>query len=245
MIDLIPSAGMAAGLMLVGALAGVIRGLTGFGAALVTVPGLTLFMAPEQAVATNLLALTATNAALLHGARKEADYRTVGLFMLACVPALPLGVHLLTALPAEVLTNAIGISVIVASLLLARPRFRLASAGVPLKLAAGGASGVMGGAVGMAGPPVILLLLALPIPPAVARASLILFFTLQNMVLLAILLWAGLVDAQTGVWAVIVGLPLVLAGRVGELLFRRGWSNHFRPIAIGVLVLTGIAAILG
>ncbi len=245
MLELLPAPGMAAGLALVGAIAGVIRGLTGFGAALVIVPGLTLFMPPEQAVATNLLALTATNAMLLHGARKEADHRTVGVFMLACVVTLPLGVHLLTALPAEVLKNAIGISVIAASLLLARPRFRLASAGLPLKGLAGGLSGLMGGAVGMAGPPVILLLLALPTPAAVARASLILFFTLQNLVLLGLLLWAGLIDRQIVAWAVVVGVPLVLAGRAGELLFRRGWSAHFRPIAIGVLVLTGVAALVG
>ncbi|WP_114395415.1 sulfite exporter TauE/SafE family protein [Oleisolibacter albus] len=244
LLPLLPTLPQALGLVAVGAVAGLIRGLTGFGAALVIVPGLSLFLDPTHAVAVNILAVGSTNIPLLAGARREADYRTVGWFFAACVVALPFGVHLLTVLPAQTLETAIGVSVILASLLLSRPRFRLAKAGPGLKLGAGALSGLMNGAVGMGGPPVILLLLALPIPPVVTRASLILHFTLLNLLSLTALVWNGLIDARTMVLAGILIPPLLAMAWLGERWFRRSGGANFRPIAIGVLLVTGIAALL-
>ncbi|QJE73529.1 sulfite exporter TauE/SafE family protein [Aerophototrophica crusticola] len=245
LLPLLPNVWQALGLILVGVVAGVIRGLTGFGAALVIVPGLSLFLDPAHAVATSMVAIAATNIPLLTGAWKEADGRTVAVFYLGCLAALPFGVYLLLVLPAEVLEKAIGASVIVASLLLSRPRFRLERAGLPLKLGAGAMAGLMNGSVGMGGPPVILLLLALPIPAAVQRASLILFFTCLNFTSVALLAWNGLIDGQVLVWGTVLCVPLMLAAKWGERLFRKAGGAHFRPIAIGVLVVTGVAAILG
>lgn len=244
MLTLLPSFPIFLGLLLVGLGAGVIRGLTGFGAALVIAPGLTLFMDPALAVPTNMVAICATNLPLVVGARREADYRTVGWFAAGCAVTLPLGVWLLATLPRETLQWAIGLTVIVAALLLARPQVGIATLTRPLKLAAGLVSGVMNGAVGMGGPPVILALLAARVPAVTSRATLIVYFTVLNAISVTLMAVGGLIDTQVLLWAGIIVLPLALGQRVGELLFRRGWSNHFRPIAIALLVATGVVALI-
>lgn len=230
--------------MLVGLFAGVIRGLTGFGAALVIAPGLTLFMSSELAVPTNMVAICATNLPLVVGARREADYHSAGWFFAGSAIALPFGVWLLATLPRETLEWAIGLSVIVAALLLARPKFRLTNVTRPFKVGAGMIAGLMNGSVGMGGPPVILTLLASGVPPVTSRATLIVYFTAMNAVSVAIMAIGGLIDTRILIWAAIIVPPLALGQRGGEILFRRGWSNHFRPIAIGLLVATGVVALL-
>lgn len=244
MLDLFPAPAILAALVLIGAVAGVIRGLTGFGAALVIAPALTLLTDPAMAVVTNMVAICATNLPLVVGARREADYPTVAWFFAGCLLGLPVGIWVLTTLPREVLEGAIGISVIVAALILARPRIRIARMTRALKLAAGAVSGAMNTGVGMGGPPVILTLLAAHVPPATSRATLILYFTVLNVVSVTAMAFAGLINGTVLLWAALIIPSLTLAQRGGELLFRRGWSRHFRPIAIALLVATGVLALV-
>ncbi|MFM2044103.1 MAG: hypothetical protein RLY86_2679 [Pseudomonadota bacterium] len=244
MMELLPSAATIAGLLLVGAVAGVIRGLTGFGAALVMAPALTLLTDPVRAVVVTMVAICATNLPLALGARREAAYPTVGWFLAGCLPGLPLGVWLLTALPREQLEWAIGLSVIAAALLLSRPSFRIARLTRGGKLAAGALSGLMNGGVGMGGPPVILALLAAGVPAASSRATLILYFTGLNAVSVALMAGTGLIGAEALVWAALLVPTLALAQKAGEWLFRRGGDRHFRGIAIALLVATGVMALV-
>jgi uncharacterized protein len=239
----VPGLGAIIGCILAGALAGLIRGLTGFGAALVMVPVLSLFLSPVDAVVANLVALILTNIPLLVQSRQDIDRSLVKVLFLGNLAGLPLGVWLLSSLPAEHLQDGIGACVIGAALLLANPRFRLSHAGPVLRSGTGGLSGLLNGAVGMGGPPVILLLLALHVPPPTARASLVLFFTLQNTVSLGLMAATGLLNRQSLLYAALLVPPLLLTTQVGHALFNRGWSSRFRSLAIGILLLTGAAAL--
>ncbi|WP_029014815.1 sulfite exporter TauE/SafE family protein [Niveispirillum irakense] len=240
----LPTLGQAIGLLLVALVAGIIRGLTGFGAALIIVPCLSLFLSPAEAVPTSVAAIATTNLPLLRGAVKEGDRRMVLLFLAGCLPTIPLGVYLLASLPPDLVRRAIGICVIIAALLLLNRRFRLTRPGWGLKMAAGGIGGFLNGAVGMGGPPVILTVLAMPLSPLTARATLILYFTGLNLLSIASLWWQGLFSPHTLIWSLLMIPPLVGAARLGELWFRRNGGSQFRPIAIGLLVITGIVALL-
>lgn len=240
----LPTPGQAIGLLLVALVAGIIRGLTGFGAALIIVPCLSLFLDPAEAVPTSVAAIAATNLPLLRGAVKEGDRRMVLLFLAGCLPAIPVGVYLLASLPADLVRRAIGICVILAALLLLNKRFRLTRAGWGFKIAAGGLGGFLNGAVGMGGPPVILTLLAMPISPLTARATLILYFTGLNLLSIAGLWWQGLFNKHTLIWSLLMIPPLVGAAHLGEIWFRRSGGKQFRSIAIGLLIVTGIVALL-
>lgn len=242
--SLLPSPGQAAGLLVVAGIAGIIRGLTGFGAALVIVPCLTFFLPPQEAVPTSVAAIASTNLPLLRGAWREGDRRLALLFLAGCLPAIPLGVHLLASLPPDLVRRAIGICVILAALLLLNRRFRLTKPGPVLKLGAGALGGLLNGGVGMGGPPVILTLLAMPVTPLVARATLILYFTGLNLLSIAALWRQGLFTHHNLVWSLLMIPPLVGAAHLGEKWFRHSGGAAFRPIAIGILILTGIAALL-
>jgi len=241
---LVPAPALLAGIIAVGMAAGFIKGLTGFGAALILSPGLTFFMDPTHAVATNVLTVALSNIPLLPGAKADADRPTAFTFYAGCLLGLPLGVWLLVSLPKKMLEAAIGITVIIASLLLLKPGVKARLLSRPLKLGAGLVGGMLNGSVGMGGPPVILALLAARTPPAVSRATLIVFFTLLNFTSVALMALGGVIDRQTLVLAALILPAMLLAQRGGELLFRRGWSKGFRPIAIALLVGTGVAALL-
>jgi uncharacterized membrane protein YfcA len=243
LVDLLPTPTQAVGLLAVALVAGVIRGLTGFGAALLMVPGLSLFLHPAEAVPTSMMAIAATNLPLLPGAWRESDKRMVAICLVGCLATIPFGIWLLAVLPADILRRAIGASVVVAGLLLLHRGFRLKQAGHGLKLLAGAVSGLMNGSVGMGGPPVILIMLAMPLAPAVARASLILYFSGLNSISVIGMTWAGLFTKHTLVWSLLIIPPLVGAARLGEIWFRRGSGAQFRPIAIAVLIGTGVVAL--
>ena len=156
-------------------LAALIRAFTGFGFAMLVVPAFSFFLTPADAVV--LSSVLAFLLGLL-------SYRSWwGLFPVA--PARPMvagsvigtaiGVWFLASLSVAEFQLWIGVSVVIASVVLARfvPSERAASS--PAALTTGVASGLMNGAFAIPGPPVILYVVATLSEPVKSRAFLMMF----------------------------------------------------------------------
>ncbi len=230
--------------LLIGCVAGLVRGLSGFGAGLVMVPLLLLVAPPEDVVPASVLAILFGSLPQLPAAWREADRRFVGWIGAAALAALPFGTWVLLAAPAEGLKRGIGVFVVLSSLALAGARSWRARPSTARHLAVGAGCGLAAGAVGLPGPPIVLYLLACRLPAAAARGTLITFFVGLGLAQLAGLAAAGMVDLRVLALAAALTPGMVLCGWAGGRIFRRTGDRHYRALAVLLLLATGAAAFL-
>ena len=224
--------------------AGVMRGYSGFGTAILLAPILSTLWGPRAGVPVLLLMELVVSVQLLPRSFREADRRMVLPIGLAAVLATPLGAGVLLYADGLALRRAIGALVLVFGLLLLSPwRYRGARP-LPLNVLVGALGGLLKGATGMSGPPIILYFLSGPEEARRHRANLILFFGLIAIVAVVAPLIGGLIDA-TALIRTAALLPLmVLCVRLGARLFHVIPTVWYRRFAFGALVLAGSIALL-
>ena len=226
----------------VSALAFLVRGLSGFGSSMVGIGGLSLLLPPARVVPAYLALELLTTAHLLPGVWRQVDWRSLRPLLVGAALATPLGMLLLTGVPADAMR--LGVSAVllaVALAMLSGLAQRLTPAHTPGTagaLGAGLASGLLNGAAGIGGPPVIVFYFATT-AAAVSRASLIAYFLATDVWALA---WAGgqgLLTRDAGP-VVAVALPFALAGvAAGLRLYRRLDEAQMRRLVWGLLAGLG------
>ena len=222
-------------------LAALIRAFTGFGFAMLVVPAFSFFLMPADAVV-----LSAVLAFLLGLLSYRAWW---GLFPVT--PAKPMvagsvvgtavGVWFLASLSVAEFQLWIGVSVVIASVVLSRfvPAERAASR--PTALATGVASGLMNGAFAIPGPPVILYVVATLSDPVQSRAFLMMFFWCSSAVSLVMFGAAGLITPRPFqlLW---IALPAMWLGNsLGDRAFSRFAGAAYRPFVVGLCILIGLS----
>lgn len=217
-------------------LGGVVRGFSGFGAAIIQAPIFALLYAPTQAVATLAALGTLASLQLLPGAVREARRRELVPLTVAALLAVPLGSLVLLTLDPDTMRRAIA-GVVLAMVLALMGGLRYPGRPGPWSAAGVGAlSGALNGATGVGGPPVVLYFLAGPNPAATNRANLIVYYTFLNGGTAAILLWHGVYSRET-VWRTLALWPVqILSLWVGAWLFRRASDTVYRRIALGLML---------
>jgi uncharacterized membrane protein YfcA len=224
--------------------AGLVRGFSGFGAALILAPGFTLVMAPREAVVMTVLLNSSALVQLLFPALRQTRWRDVGPMGAAAVIAVPFGSLLLIGLDGAVIRRVIGAIVLgFSAVSLAGWRYR-GPRGLPANLLVGTLGGLLTGAAAVGGPPIILYFLSSDRPMAENRASFISFFALIQLAAVPVFLWEGLVT-----WALVGRTALLLpaflvATHVGAKLFTRASDRLARQLALGALVLIGLATLI-
>jgi uncharacterized membrane protein YfcA len=221
--------------------AALMRAFSGFGFALMAVPVFSLFLSPGDSVVLSAI-LTLVISALTYKA-------WWGKFPTQVAPAMIGGSVVGTAIGVYFLSNAsvdqfrlwIGLSVIVGCIALARfkPGDHEPSAG--LSGGTGIVSGLMNGAFAIPGPPVVLFVMATIHQPVQARAFLMMFFFVSNVISMSMFTAAGVVTANP-FYLFVIAFPVMLAGdRIGAWAFTRLGGRAYRPIVMGVCVMVGVA----
>lgn len=226
----------------IAAVAGVVRGFAGFGAAMILTPVFSAFYGPTIGVPVCLLVEFCISLPLLRQAWPLVDWRQIATLLLAAAIGVPLGVWLLASADPMPMRWAISGIVLGAVLLLASGWRYTGRPSVAGTLAAGGASGFLNGLAGMAGPPVAFYYLAGASAAATIRASFIVYFAAVDLVALLGLTASGLMSRQALVLAAIFVLPYIGGGLVGERLFRMASEAFFRRLALVILIVVAIAA---
>jgi len=223
--------------------AGLVRGFTGFGTALIVMPVATRVVPPAEAILVVMVAGMLSWGAIVPRAWREADRREVGLLTLGAVLAAPLGVALLSVLdpvPVRWVVSVAAAVTLVALISGWRYHGRVAWPGLA---GIGGAAGVLGGVTGLTGPPVILFYLSGPGRAAEVRANTILFLALLDIGIFANLFLRDMVSARAVGLAAILAVPYVLTILIGQRLFRPELERFYRGAAyaiIGLAVVTGL-----
>ena len=159
-----------------------IKGLSGFGPALVMVPFLSLLFDPTTAISVTALMDFLAGGFLLPSVRKTVQWKLVLQIFAALALGAVLGTYLLGMIPLQILKKIIGITILVFTVLILLQREN----NLPLNKAAGGSfwrypvgflSGLLGGLLGISGPPLIIYM-KLRYPKTFFRSQLIGIFFL-------------------------------------------------------------------
>lgn len=222
-------------------LAAIVRGFSGFGFSLLSITAISLILPPREIVPTIFLLEVAASINLIPSIWREIDWRSIRWLLLGYVVALPFGVYALARFPEPPMQLAMSVFVFATAILMLRG-FRMAKTpGATATTATGAASGILNGAFGIGGPPVVLFYFSTPAVAAVSRASVIAFFLSTDILGLGMLGYEGLVTSQSFA-QFLAWLPALLVGVwVGAHGFKRMDQAMFRK---AVLVLLMVLAVL-
>lgn len=217
--------------------AAIVRGYSGFGFSLLAITALSLALPPAEIVPSIFMLEIAASLHLLPGIWRDIHWRAIGLLLLGCAVATPLGVLLLATVPAPPMRIAMSLFVIVVVGLLWRGFVLKTMPGPRATVATGAASGLFNGAFGIGGPPVILFFFSSPAGVAVGRASVIAYFLGTDSIGLAFQAQADLTNWAT-LWRFLTFLPPLLAGVwLGARSFRQANPESFRRWVLRILAL--------
>lgn len=223
---------------------GLVRGTTGFGAAMVMTPALALLVGARTAVPVTLLLETFAAAPMLSAAFALARWRVIAPICAAAVLTVPAGALLLALASPLTLRRLIAATVILFSLaLLFGPRYK-GSQRLSTSVGLGALSGTMLGATSIGAPPVILYLLSGPDPATVTRANLTLYVVVISAAGLMMLGINGLLTLATLQQAAILALPFAVGVVVGSRLFARFSDQRFRQVTIVLMFLVSLGVLL-
>jgi hypothetical protein len=226
----------------VAALAGLTRGFSGFGGAMVYMPLIAAIYDPRIAAVTILLVdfVSATPFALAEVRR--CTWREVGPLSIAMAAGLPIGAWALLVLDPTVLRWCIAAMVLALVPLLASGWRYHGKPRLPITLGVGLFSGVSAGAVLIAGPPVILYWLGAGNSAQTVRANLMVFFMICDLILVAIFGYASLFEARPLALSVLLGIPYLVGMAFGARFFHGASDRVYRTIAYGIITLAAVVS---
>lgn len=235
-----PALGWLAGVAL---LAGLVRGFSGFGTAMVYMPVAGQVLNPFGALVTLTIMdiigpLPNVPRALRDGERGDVALLTAGLIV-----AMPLGLALLGRLPGEAFRYGVSLIALLLVVLLAsgfRYHGRLTR---PLVAGAGALGGFLGGLTGLAGPPAIMLYMASSRPAAVIRANLMLYLVAVDLTMVVVLWLAGRLEGHMVVLGLGLALPYLVGNVVGGWLFRPGRERLYRLVAYAIITVSALSGL--
>ena len=237
--------------MLVTLGASFVSGMCGFGSNIIALPILATFFDIKAAVLVRMLPAVVEPIALVWTLRKDIDWRTSGIMIAAgCVAILP-GTLLLSRFSPGYLLVGLGSIVLVVSVMnLLRP------GNVPYSFntswshaaTAGFLGGVLGGAYGVPGPPVVLYSFNTRWSNETAKGACALFFMVVLAARIPAYALEGLISANIVVWSLLlcalapVGVALghAFSKKLGTRTFTRAVYIVLAASAAGLL-LKGIA----
>jgi len=216
-------------------------GLAGFGIGLVSLAFLPYLMSPSEAIVLTTLYAAAFALAIFVPVRRDFTPARVADLIVGTVVGTPLGVWALATFPASVLNRLIGVMLLVAVGLEWRRLYPEKLEGRRWGLGAGVLAGVIGGAVGTPGPPVVLYATTQGWGPRTIKANLQAFFVVNQAVILAGYGWAGLLTDEVWRLAALFAVPAIAGVALGVGLFNRVDPVRFRRIVFALLFVSGLA----
>lgn len=222
-----------------------VRGLTGFGMAIILVPLLGLIIAPGEAVVLGILLQLLIGPVGIGIIMADADRATAVPIAILAMATTPVGMVALDATTpdiARLLITLVAVGAFVAVLLPKQPeghrpgRGAIAGTGV--------ASGILTGFAAMPGPPVVPFYLRRHLEPKVARASMLLIFFGTAIAGTLAALWVGIATWRLFLLAVILFVPMWLGNYVGARHFGRVPPHVWQAMVAIVLGIAAVSAVV-
>jgi uncharacterized protein len=224
--------------------AGVMRGFSGFGAAMLIVPVLSLIYGPPIAVAVMLVMEVPALIQMLPETARHTAWRSVLTMAIPAMIVTPIGAYSLIVLDPDLMRRGIGLVVVMFVVVLAFGWRYHRQPGMAITISTGVISGFFGAAMGIGGPPVILYFLSGQFSAREVRANITGYWSLRLIAISAAYYWFGLLTIELIVLALILTPPYAVAIWAGSRLFRHASETLFRRVAFAVVGTIGVIALV-
>ncbi|MEO0700676.1 MAG: TSUP family transporter [Pseudomonadota bacterium] len=224
-------------------IAGLVRGFSGFGTAMIFLPVAGQHLLPFTALTALVIMDIVAPMAMVPRALRDGHPADVMRLGAGLAVAMPLGVWVLTAVEPEVFRYAVSLSTLgLLVLLVAGLRYQGALT-PPMVTGTGALGGLLGGSVGLPGPPVIMLYMASPLPASAIRANITLYLILADIALLTLLwLFGQLVWQALALGAALI-VPYLIGILAGTWVFVPGREALYRAVAYAIIAASALSGL--
>jgi len=225
---------------------GFVKGLTGFGIALVTIPFLSLLIGVKVAVPLVAIFSSPMSLPIIWQLRKHVDWNTVVILFIGSLPGCYFGASLLTYLPESTLLLILGCIIIASSIYSLSSKSTLFSKeNMASSLLAGFFSGICSAGIGASGPPVITYTSMLPWSAHKIKGTLSCLFFIQIFPTAFSFWHKGLLTENVFNYGT-KAIPALLIGTflgmwIYNLLFK--YNINFHRIVHTILLIIGLKMI--
>ena len=230
--------------LLIGVGSGFIKGVVGFGMPLVMISGLTLFIAPEFALAGLILPTLMSNVMQSTRYGSGAVWQSVKefrVFLLCGGVTLVIAAQFVLVVADEVLKLMIGVLMVCFSALqLSKYTFQITKRSLRTDAAVGGVTGVIGGMSGMWGAPTVAYLTALNTEKSEQMRLQGVIYGLGAVALLGAHIGSGVLRAETWPFSAMLIPPAILGMWLGGKVVDGIDQQMFRRATLIVLLVAGL-----
>ncbi len=230
-------------LLIFGALiAGIVRGFSGFGTAMIYLPIAAQVMPPIWAILSLVVLDVFGPMPIVPKALRQAHRRDLVLLLVGTLCLLPVGLALLALMTGDTYRYFVCIlSLALVGCLALGVRYtgRLTP---PMVGGIGALAGFSGGLIGVPGPPVILFYMASALPVAVVRANVLLYLFAFDFLLVGVLALRGDLVWVPIVLGLMLAVPAMIGNMIGAAIFNPDKAGVYRGVAY---VVVASSAILG
>ncbi|RIK45588.1 MAG: hypothetical protein DCC58_05940 [Chloroflexi bacterium] len=230
-------------------LAFAVRGFTGFGSALVMTPLLALVFEPRLAVVATALLGLVVGAGIARQARADVDWAVLRRVALVLAPSIVVGAALLASVEQGFLRRVLGLVVVgfgLRMLLQLRAGARFRRRWSPrVGYVAGVLSGLLGGAFGTGGPPLVVYLENQLETRGQLRATLLMSLLVLDVIRVVSYVAGGLIERDALVTSLAMLPGAILGAVAGSRMHLRVGERLFR-LSLGLfLLLAGSLLVIG
>ena len=225
-------------------LAAFVRGISGFGFALLATPLLTFIFDAKSVVVMNVILGTTTNVLVLFHMRRHIDFRRVAFISLGGVLGVPLGAYLLSWLDPLIVKLAIAIVVVPMSLILLlghSHQFKRDTLGCSV---AGFMSGILAASTSLGGPPVVLFLLNQGLVTEMFVGTLAAYFLFIGSITIGVFSSLGLITTDLLTKVAILLPALFLGSYAGVKVLPKINVTLFKRITSSIICISALVIIL-
>ena len=211
-------------------LAGLARGFSGFGAALIFVPLGSAAVGPKLAIPLLLIVDIVMAAGLLPNAWRQADKRDVGIMSTGAFFGIPAGTYVLASADPLTIRWAIVVLVVVMLLLLVSGWRYHGKPKAPVTVFVGLLAGILSGAAQAGGPPVVAYWLGGAIPRWIVRSNIVLYFAFSSLLSVVTYRVGGLIVREVFLLSLVTAPAYGFGLYVGSHMFGFANDETFRRI---------------
>ncbi len=223
-------------------LAGIVRGFTGFGSALIYIPLMSAVYGPQIAAATFVTIDLAVGLFFVPQASRNADFRQILPLAAAAVIAAQFGTLILLYADPVALRWAISVLVATVVIMLASGWRYHGRPTLPVTLGVGAVSGLMGGAVQMSGPPILVYWLGSAAAATIVRANFIVYFTIFSAAAVVTYVFRGLLPLHILMLAAVIGPLQIASMALGARLFHLASEQTYRRVGYLIVAASAIVS---
>jgi uncharacterized membrane protein YfcA len=225
-------------------IASTVKGLTGFGFALTSLPLLSIFLAPQTAVPLITICSVFLDGYTLYEARKEVQYREIIPLVASGITGMLLGTYFLVSLDSQLIRLFIGVITVLFTLAsFIGIKYKISNtrlASIPVGLL----SGVLGGSMSISGPPIVLFFNNQDIEKQSFRANLIAYFFCLYLATVPAYFFGNLITVNLIKSSALMVPVMFIGASIGIRLSRKVNEKIFKRVALLLILVTGLMAIL-